>query len=596
MSTNVIFVYKTKTFSLIDKKDIKVENVMDLCWSPTDPIFALYVPELNDGNQPARVCLFQIPGKEELRQKNLFSVSDCKMDWQTMEKPFTAIYVVGIFAGVDKYNLFVFGCSYSYRQKAISLIRCTYPKKNNEESELRNELKYVQNKVNMNGISCLKMTNDTNVTAHVNVTGAPVTNTVANHAEKLEKFNGQNFKRWQQKMFFCFTILNLGRFLEETAPQNFKRWQQKMFFYLTTLNLARFLKETAPQVEPPKEGQPSNAQPLERKYKTEDAGTKKFAVACFLDYKMVDSKNVITRVQDLQILIHEIHAEGMTHKQKETSVEDLIVCLCIKKDNKLAQKNTYAPGKKKNDKKGKGKAEYLAPKARIVKQKFRGTCYNCDQPGHRAANCKMPKRVNPCQANMVNDSMDMIAMVSDVIAMIFKVNLPKFDESFHEAWERYKDLLRACPHHGFTELHQLDTFYNALNPADQDSLNAVAAQVKAVEEICVTCGGAHPYYQCLAAGGNTFPEYRDNIQGYVSAATGNYNQGNLGYRPQGVANQMRPPDIVSFNDIHPHFDDNPLSGSTTYSSNSLLEEFTDELALITYTPNYDDNLKCDIKS
>nr|GEU56066.1 reverse transcriptase domain-containing protein [Tanacetum cinerariifolium] len=28
----------------------------------------------------------------------------------------------------------------------------------------------------------------------------------------------------------------------------------------------------------------------------------------------------------------------------------------------------------------------------------------------------------------------------------------KFDESFHEAWERYKDLLRACPRHGFTEL------------------------------------------------------------------------------------------------------------------------------------------------
>nr|GEY83441.1 reverse transcriptase domain-containing protein [Tanacetum cinerariifolium] len=37
----------------------------------------------------------------------------------------------------------------------------------------------------------------------------------------------------------------------------------------------------------------------------------------------------------------------------------------------------------------------------------------------------------------------------------------RFDESFHEAWDRYKDLLRACPHHGFTELHQLDTFYNA---------------------------------------------------------------------------------------------------------------------------------------
>ncbi|GKE44679.1 hypothetical protein Tco_1471963 [Tanacetum coccineum] len=44
----------------------------------------------------------------------------------------------------------------------------------------------------------------------------------------------------------------------------------------------------------------------------------------------------------------------------------------------------------------------------------------------------------------------------------------------NEAWDRFKDLLRACPHHGFTELHQLDTFYNGLNPTDQDSLNAAA--------------------------------------------------------------------------------------------------------------------------
>nr|GEY94939.1 reverse transcriptase domain-containing protein [Tanacetum cinerariifolium] len=56
------------------------------------------------------------------------------------------------------------------------------------------------------------------------------------------------------------------------------------------------------------------------------------------------------------------------------------------------------------------------------------------------------------------------------------------------------------------------------------------------------------------------------------------------------------PDIDAFNNIHPHFDDDPLSGSTTYSANSLLEEFTDELALITYPPNYDDNLQFDIES
>nr|GEU36242.1 reverse transcriptase domain-containing protein [Tanacetum cinerariifolium] len=40
--------------------------------------------------------------------------------------------------------------------------------------------------------------------------------------------------------------------------------------------------------------------------------------------------------------------------------------------------------------------------------------------------------------------------------------------------ERFKDLLRQCPHHGFSELHQLDTFYNALNPNDQDALDSAA--------------------------------------------------------------------------------------------------------------------------
>ncbi|GJZ58980.1 reverse transcriptase domain-containing protein [Tanacetum coccineum] len=179
----------------------------------------------------------------------------------------------------------------------------------------------------------------------------------------------------------------------------------------------------------------------------------------------------------------------------------------------------------------------------------------------------------------------------------------RFDETFYEAWDRFNDLLRACPHHGFLELHQLDTFYNALNSNDQDSLNSTAggnfldkmprnclriieskskvrnlrnkpvvakvsassstpgispdvaelkdivkallldkknqnqapAPVKAVEESCVTCGGAHAYRNCPATDGNV---YRDNIQEYVSqAAAANFNQGNTVYRAL-IANQI----------------------------------------------------------
>nr|GEU94703.1 reverse transcriptase domain-containing protein [Tanacetum cinerariifolium] len=96
----------------------------------------------------------------------------------------------------------------------------------------------------------------------------------------------------------------------------------------------------------------------------------------------------------------------------------------------------------------------------------------------------------------------------------------RFDESFHEACDRYKDLLRACPHHGFTELYQIDTFYNALNPTDQDSLNSDA--------------GGNLLERLSRRRRQHFPELRDNIQGYAAAAVVNYNQGNSVYRPPAV--------------------------------------------------------------
>ena len=44
---------------------------------------------------------------------------------------------------------------------------------------------------------------------------APMT---VSHGEKPKKFNRTEFKRWQQKMLFYLTTLNLARFLQEDAP------------------------------------------------------------------------------------------------------------------------------------------------------------------------------------------------------------------------------------------------------------------------------------------------------------------------------------------------------------------------------------------
>nr|GEV84731.1 hypothetical protein [Tanacetum cinerariifolium] len=51
----------------------------------------------------------------------------------------------------------------------------------------------------------------------------------------------------------------------------------------------------------------------------------------------------------------------------------------------------------------------------------------------------------------------------------------RFEETFGEDWEHFKEILRACPHHGFSELTQIDTFYNGLNEQDQDALNVAAS-------------------------------------------------------------------------------------------------------------------------
>ncbi|KAF3948983.1 hypothetical protein CMV_025082 [Castanea mollissima] len=80
---NAIYIYETKTFGLIDNEPLKAENVMDFCWSPTDPVIALFVPTDADEMQPARVSLIHVPNKEELKKKNLNGVRPCKMFWQS---------------------------------------------------------------------------------------------------------------------------------------------------------------------------------------------------------------------------------------------------------------------------------------------------------------------------------------------------------------------------------------------------------------------------------------------------------------------------------------------------------------------------------
>ncbi|XP_070009811.1 uncharacterized protein [Nicotiana sylvestris] len=140
---------------------------------------------------------------------------------------------------------------------------------------------------------------------------------------------------------------------EKCSGVDFKRWQQKICLEDGLYNVCSVIK-------------PSRElwSALEKKYKTEDAGLKKFVAAKFLDFKMVDGKSFITQVQELQVIVHDLLTEGMfineafqvaafieklpplwkdfknylKHKHKEMKLEDLIVRLRIEEDNRAAEK------------------------------------------------------------------------------------------------------------------------------------------------------------------------------------------------------------------------------------------------------------------
>lgn len=80
MGTDVLSIFETPSFGLLEKKSVKILGLRDFSWSPTDNVIAFWVAE--DKDVPARVTLLEIPNRNEIRNKNLFNVAHCKIHWQ----------------------------------------------------------------------------------------------------------------------------------------------------------------------------------------------------------------------------------------------------------------------------------------------------------------------------------------------------------------------------------------------------------------------------------------------------------------------------------------------------------------------------------
>ncbi|XP_022008062.1 uncharacterized protein LOC110907377 [Helianthus annuus] len=232
----------------------------------------------------------------------------------------------------------------------------------------------------------------------------PLPNAVS-HAEKPEKFSGVNFKQRQQKMFFYLTTLNLARFLTESKPHvdegdmdgqsvsTMHAWNHSDFRCRNFI--LNGLVDTLYNVYCKAKNAKELWESLDRKYKTEDAGTKKFVV-----------------------ILHDIHAEGMMLSEtfqvaamieklppswvdfknylkrqqsgpKKVDGPETVKANLVEHGQSSKGKNSGKGGKKSH-----GKRSNLGPKGGVGKKKFQGTCYNCQKQGHKASECKLPKKEN----------------------------------------------------------------------------------------------------------------------------------------------------------------------------------------------------------
>nr|GEY52599.1 reverse transcriptase domain-containing protein [Tanacetum cinerariifolium] len=107
----------------------------------------------------------------------------------------------------------------------------------------------------------------------------------------------------------------------------------------------------------------------------------------------------------------------------------------------------------------------------------------------------------------------------------------------------------------------MNRFEKSLNDM-KSSFVTPTAPIKAVEEVCVTCGANHSYNHCSLTRGNEFQIFHDNIQQFQTSAIGNFIQGN---RNSNLSSQIRPP---GFNQPNHQNNQNRYQGNNFISNHN----------------------------
>ena len=83
MGGDMLSIYTLPSMKLHMKSSVRAVGIKDFVWSPTDNTLAYWAPGDETGQTPARVVMLAVKAesREAMREKNLFTVKDCRLDW-----------------------------------------------------------------------------------------------------------------------------------------------------------------------------------------------------------------------------------------------------------------------------------------------------------------------------------------------------------------------------------------------------------------------------------------------------------------------------------------------------------------------------------
>nr|KAJ0189301.1 hypothetical protein LSAT_V11C800397780 [Lactuca sativa] len=262
--------------------------------------------------------------------------------------------------------------------------------------------------------------------------------------DKLNKFEGQDFRRWQKKMHFLLTTLKVVYVLSTPMPvllesvedepleatRRRSKWENDD--YICRGHILNGMSDSLFDIYQNFESAKELWDSLESKYMAEDASSKKFLVSNFMGYKMIDSRPVMEQFHEMlrilgQFAQHNLKMDeaisvaviidklppswkdfkhNLKHNKEELTLTQLGSHLRIEESLRTQELDNNPRGKNqvgsssvnmvdgegsKNQKKSNGKRKFKGKDDKSSNKKAKVVCWNCNKPGHFKKDCRLRK-------------------------------------------------------------------------------------------------------------------------------------------------------------------------------------------------------------